>query len=149
MPSLSRSLAAILTVFWMGGLWVTGLLVAPILFHELDSATAGRVAGVMFRMMAWVGMVAGVYLILQSFIEHGFAAFKQTVFWLLLAMLGLTLLNHFLIFPVIADLKNQLHHAAEGVFGGGFQSWHTLSSLVYLIQALFALVYISRQETRR
>jgi hypothetical protein len=148
MQSFPQALRSILTVFWIGGLWVVGVLAAPILFQQLDTATAGRVAGVMFRAMAWVGIVAGIYLMLHILWAEGLRAFQAAALWLVLGMLALTLVNHFAIFPIIAAVKPQMRSAAEGVFGGGFQSWHTISSLIYLIQSLLGLVYVARGDAR-
>ncbi|MFC4159632.1 DUF4149 domain-containing protein [Chitinimonas lacunae] len=143
MQPFPQALRAILTVLWVGGLWVIGVVVAPILFQQLDHAQAGRVAGALFRAMAWIGIVAGGYLVLDLLWQAGLAAFRSRTFWLLMAMLTLTLVNHFAVFPVIAALKPQMHAAAEGVFGGGFQSWHTISSLIYLLQSLLGLALVA------
>jgi hypothetical protein len=41
---------------WVGALWAIGYLAAPVLFAMLDDrAMAGRVAGVMFTYVGWVG----------------------------------------------------------------------------------------------
>lgn len=146
MQSFPNALRSILAVVWIGGLWVVGVLVAPILFHHFagDPATAGRVAGLLFRAMAWVGMVAGIYIVLHMLWVEGLRTFQTIEFWLIVGMLVLTLINHFAIFPIIAEVKPQMHTAAEGLFGGGFQSWHTISSLIYLIQSLFGLLYVIR-----
>jgi hypothetical protein len=59
-------------------------------------------------------------------------------------MLVLTLVNQFAVFPVLASAKSEMHSAAEGMFGGGFQSWHAISSLIYLVQSLLGLFYVVR-----
>ncbi len=144
--SVFRSIA---TIVWIGGLWVIGLLVAPILFDQVDKATAGRLAGVLFRAMAWVGMVAGVYLVIHSLWQQGLQSLSGLNLWLILIMLGLTLLNHFVIFPIIADIKAQVHSAVEGVFGGGFASWHTISAMIYLLQSVLGLVFVARDGIKQ
>lgn len=148
MLPLSAALRAVLTVFWIGGLWGVGVLVAPVLFHSLDNATAGRIAGQLFRIMAWVGMVAGSYILLHMLWQEGFKALRSLDWWLIVLMLALTLLNHFLIFPILADLKAKVSAVAEGAFGGGFQSWHTISSLIYLVQSVAGLAYCVRGNSR-
>lgn len=148
MQSFPNALRSLFVVFWIGGLWVTGLLVAPVLFHEVDSALAGRLAGVIFRLMAWVGIVAGAYILLHTLWEEGLRAFQTLELWLIIGMFGLTLLNQFAIFPILAEAKAGMHSAAEGVFGGGFQSWHAISSLIYLVQSLLGLVYVMRGPTK-
>lgn len=39
-----------------------------------------------------------------------------------------------------------MNHAAEGLFGGGFATWHAISSLIYLVQSLMGLVYVWRND---
>ncbi|WP_374353214.1 DUF4149 domain-containing protein [Chitinimonas sp.] len=148
MQTFPNALRSILSVFWIGGLWVIGVLVAPVLFHEMDSGTAGRLAGVLFRDMAWVGMVAGSYILLHMLWEGGLRAFQTLELWLILGMLVLTLINQFAVFPALVTAKAQVHSAAEGMFGGGFQSWHAISSLIYLVQSLMGLFYVIRGSVK-
>jgi hypothetical protein len=46
-----------LLTFWIGGLWTTGFVVAPLLFAELDDrALAGTLAGAIFGVMSYAGL---------------------------------------------------------------------------------------------
>ncbi|CUA81668.1 MULTISPECIES: DUF4149 domain-containing protein [Gulbenkiania] len=140
------SLKAIARTFWIGGMWVIGLLVAPVLFAALDKVTAGMVAGRLFSAIAWVGLVCGVFLMVEHIWQQGARGVKEAPFWLLVAMLACTVINHFAVTPIIAQLKLQMNQAAEGLFGGGFATWHAISSLIYLVQSLLALVYLLKTE---
>jgi hypothetical protein len=148
MQTFPNAIRSLLAVFWIGGLWVIGVLVAPVLFHETETALAGKLAGVLFRDMAWVGIVAGTYILIHMLWGEGLRAFQTLEFWLIAGMFGLTLLNQFAVFPVLAEAKSQMHAAAEGMFGGGFQSWHTISSLIYLVQSLLGLFYVVRGSVK-
>jgi len=54
----------ILLTLWVGGLWAIGYIVAPALFANLeDRALAGTLAGVMFNIIAWVGLACGSLLL--------------------------------------------------------------------------------------
>ena len=54
----------ILLTLWVGGLWTIGYIVAPALFANLeDRALAGTLAGVMFEIVAYVGMFCAVLLL--------------------------------------------------------------------------------------
>jgi hypothetical protein len=146
MPWLD-ALRSICTTLWVGGIWTIGAIVAPMLFRLLDSKPlAGRVAGELFVVMAWVGMVCGVYLVLWWLLRFGLKAFSAIGFWLLLGMLGLTLLNHFAIFPILMTVRSETSAAAQGLFGGGLASWHAISTVLYMIQSLLALFYVCRRE---
>jgi hypothetical protein len=139
-------LRSIAKTFWIGGLWVIGIIVAPALFASLDKVTAGMVAGKLFAVIAWVGLVCGVILLVDQVWRNGARGVKEAGFWLVIGMLACTLVNHFAVTPIIANLKMQMNHAAEGLFGGGFATWHAISSLIYLVQSLLGLVYIWRSE---
>ena len=136
------ALRAIAATLWIGGMWVIGLIVAPVLFKSLDSAVAGMVAGRLFTAIAWVGLVCGTILLIDAVWRHGLRAFKMGSFWLLIGMLVCTLINHFAVSPIIANLKLGMNHAAEGLFGGGFATWHAISSLIYLLQSLMGLAWV-------
>ncbi|AXK38380.1 DUF4149 domain-containing protein [Crenobacter cavernae] len=137
---------AIAITFWIGGMWVVGLVVAPVLFSHLDKATAGMVAGRLFAAIAWVGLICGTLLLVDSVWQNGVRAFKTLALWLIVGMLACTLINHFAVTPIIANLKAQMSQAATGAFGGGFATWHTISSLIYLVQSLMGLVFVLRKE---
>ncbi|MBA4706916.1 DUF4149 domain-containing protein [Aquitalea sp. FJL05] len=139
-------LRAITRTFWIGGLWVIGLIVTPVLFKMLDTVTAGMVAGKLFAGIAWVGLVCGVFLLVDNVWRNGVRGMKESSFWLIVGMLLCTVINHFAVTPIIAELKLQMNHAAEGLFGGGFATWHAISSLIYLVQSLMGLAYILRRD---
>lgn len=139
-------LRAIARTFWIGGLWVIGLVVAPTLFSVLDHVTAGMVAGKLFQAIAWVGLVCGFYLLVDDVWRNGVRAVRGAPFWLIVGMLLCLVINQFTVTPIIATLKQQMNHAAEGLFGGGFATWHAISSLIYMLQSLMGLAYILRRD---
>ncbi|MGB5473694.1 MAG: DUF4149 domain-containing protein, partial [Gammaproteobacteria bacterium] len=57
---LSLTLERVLLTLWVGSLWVTGFMVAPVLFARLDDrALAGTLAGELFGLVAWLGLACG------------------------------------------------------------------------------------------
>lgn len=147
MKSFADGLAAILLVLWVGGLWAIGGIAAPTLFAEIpDRQLAGNVAGELFKWMAWLGIVAGGYLLIHRLGRDGFQALKQTFFWIVLVMLLLVLGQHFGIQPILQALKDQAMPQAvmESAFRGRFATWHGVSSIVYLIESLLGLILVWR-----
>jgi uncharacterized membrane protein len=147
MKSFADSLAAVLLVAWVGGLWAIGYIAAPTLFAELsDRQLAGNLAGELFQWIAWVGVVAGSYLLVHRLGRQGFPALKQAYFWIVLAMLLLVIGQHFGIQPVMQALKDQAMPQAvmESAFRSRFAAWHGVSSIVYLIVSLLGLVLVWR-----
>ncbi|MEW6132312.1 MAG: DUF4149 domain-containing protein [Pseudomonadota bacterium] len=147
MKNFSDSLAAVLLVAWVGGLWAIGYIAAPTLFAELsDRQLAGDLAGELFKWIAWVGIVAGGYLLVHRLGREGFQALKQSRFWIVLVMLLLVLGQHFGIQPVMQAMKDQAMPQAvmESAFRDRFAAWHGISSVVYLIESLLGLVLVWR-----
>jgi Domain of unknown function (DUF4149) len=145
MKSLPDKLALIAVTLWVGGLWAIGYLAAPVLFSSLDDKMlAGRLAGKMFAIMAWIGIGCGAYLLWHRLIRAGAGALKQAFFWAAAAMLGLTLAGHFGITPIMEALKQQALPKAvmESIFRDRFAIWHGISSILYLIQSLLGLVLL-------
>ena len=141
----SDKLAIIVITAWVGALWAIGYLAAPALFHALsDRQLAGMLAGKLFTLVAYVGIVSAFYLLIQRLTRHGVAGLKQGVFWLVAGMLALTLAGHFGIQPIIAELKAQAMPAdvMHSVFADRFATWHGVASIAYLIESLLGLVLV-------
>lgn len=141
-------LAGALLALWVGGAWAVGYLVAPTLFGELahDKQLAGALAGVMFGRMAWIGIAAGAYLLLHRIARQGGGALKTGFFWLVAAMLALTLAGEFGVQPILQSLKDQALPRAvmESVFADRFRAWHGVSSILYLVNSLLGLALVWR-----
>jgi hypothetical protein len=148
MKNVIDGLASVLLVLWVGGLWAIGYIAAPTLFSELsaDRQLAGNLAGVLFKWIAWVGIASGSYLLIYRLGREGMRAMKQMYFWLVLAMLLLTLGQHFGIQPIMQGLKDQALPKAvmASAFHDRFAAWHGVSSIVYLVQSLLGLVLVWR-----
>lgn len=145
MKNLSRHLAALLITAWVGGLWAIGYLAVPVLFYaQPDRQLAGELAGQMFTLVAYLGMVCGTYLLIQRFGEFGPAALRQFLFWVVAAMLLLTLAIQFGIQPIMADLKMlaQPLDVMHSPLAGRFRMLHGVSSMIYLMQSLLGIFLI-------
>jgi hypothetical protein len=150
---LTDFLYVVAITLWVGGLWAVGYIVAPTLFHELSAnrALAGNLAGRMFAMIAWVGIGCAVYLLLFQFLRRGGAAFRSGVFWLVVAMLLLTLAGHFGVQPILAQLKSDAlpREVMESVLRDRFARWHGISSVLYLIQSVLGAALVAIQQRGR
>ena len=144
-------LAAWSAALWVGGLWAVGYLAAPALFYNLDDRMlAGMLAGKMFSHISWVGLVCGGWLLVFRLSRFGGAALKQGFFWIVLAMLLLTLAQQFGIQPILQQLKDQAmpKDVMESLFRDRFATWHGISSVVYLIESLLGLALLAKQNSR-
>lgn len=140
-------LASLTLVMWVGSMLALGAIAAPALFSALDDKQlAGMLAGKMFSVSAWVGIVAGIYLLIHSFLRDGARAFKTWFFWLVLIMWLLTLAGHFGIQPILQNLKNQALPLAvmQSVFADRFSQWHGISRILWIIQAVLGVLLVWR-----
>jgi predicted MFS family arabinose efflux permease len=132
LPALER----ILLTLWVGSLWVTGFMVAPVLFAVLeDRAMAGTLAGRMFSNTAWIGMVCGCVLLVLNGVQY------RTLNWrglLLAGMLLLIVAGQFVLTPMIAGLRDQ-----GLVDTPRFGQLHGLAGVVYIVTSLCGLLLVA------
>jgi len=145
-----RKLTGLVITFWVGGLWITGLS-ASILFDTIsDRQLAGSVAGQLFEMVSYIGIVSGLLLLAQRFAEFGMPSLKQRYVWIIGAMLLLILVGYFGIQSHLAQLKADAFpvEVMQSEYAKQFAIWHGVSGVIYLMECLLgaALVLISWRE---
>lgn len=133
----------ILLTLWVGGMWTTGYMVAPILFTTLDDRQlAGMLAGQMFTVMSYIGLVCGTLLLIGSLYRAGFKHWRTL---LLILMLALVCVGQFVLQPMMAELKAQ--GLAEGsVAAASFGRLHGVASILFLIASLAGLVLVTAPQ---
>lgn len=152
MSRFFEALYSIAIAAWVGGMLAIGYIAAPVLFAQLaDRTMAGNLAGAMFSVIAWVGLVCGTYLGLFILLRKGWRAILSGIFWIVVAMLALTAAGHFGIQPVLAELKSDAlpRQVMESAMRDRFAAWHGVSSIVYLVQSLLGLALVLMQENGR
>lgn len=128
----------ILLTAWVGGVWAIGYIAAPTLFAVLDDRKmAGQLAGQMFHIINWLGLICGIVLLIAVVKRYG----RVWQLWLLLAMVLLVASNEFILQPMMAELK------AQGLLEGSeakarFGMLHGISSILYLLVSLMGLVLV-------
>jgi hypothetical protein len=145
MGCIAGALQSVAATLWIGGLWVTGLVVAPLLFSTLpDRALAGLLAGKLFSLMAWIGIGCALCLIVLRLALSGAAAMRQGVLWTVLLLLALTCAGEFGVQPVMAALKAQAlpQQVMESVLRDRFATWHGIASGLDLIQSLLGMALV-------
>ena len=145
MKTLTEAIYAIALTLWIGGLWAIGYIVAPTLFYTLaDRTLAGMLAGKLFMLIAYVGIGCAVYLLLFRLVRFGGACVRHGIFWIVLALLLLTLAGEFGVQPILAGLKDQAlpKGVMESVFRDRFAAWHGVASVLYLIQSVLGILLV-------
>jgi len=127
----------ILLTLWVGGLWAIGYIAAPALFASLeDRALAGTLAGTMFEIVAYLGMVCAVLLLLSNQVRNP----GRRLNWragVLLVMFVLVLAGQFVVAPMIAEIR-----MAETTESSAFAWLHGVASLAYLVTGLLGLALV-------
>lgn len=145
MRDLPRHLADLSITLWVGGMWMLGYVVVPVLFKTLpDRMLAGRIAGELFTLLALIGIASALYLLLYRLRQSGRAALRDTAFRITIAMLLLVLAGQFILQPVLADLKAQALplDVMTTPLAAQFKTWHAVSGIVYLVQSLLGILLV-------
>ena len=133
----------ILLTLWVGGMWAIGYIVAPTLFSLLEKSVAGNVAGQLFTIMSYVGLVCGGLLLIGVISRLGVDVSRYWVFWVLLGMLIIIVIAQFVLQPMMAELK------AVGITDlnrSKFGQLHGIASVLFLINSLAGLALIINQK---
>ncbi|MEZ0232890.1 MAG: DUF4149 domain-containing protein [Methylophilaceae bacterium] len=146
MNQWSDKLALLLVTLWVGTVWAIGYVAAPTLFYTLSDnhPLAGELAGKMFTLVAYVGMVSGFFLLIHRLVRQGTLALKQWFFWVVVIMLTIVMLGEFGIQPIMAKLKAQAFPTTvmQSVFADRFKTWHGIANIGYLIESLLGIVLV-------
>ena len=137
-PAVER----VLLTLWVGALWVTGFMVAPLLFAELDDrALAGSVAGSLFTVTSYLGLLCGATLLLINGLTARTANWRAVV---MVIMLLLVVIGQFVIPPMVADLRLPgLTDSAR------FGQLHGIASVLFLITSVLGLVLVAAGQRSR
>ena len=135
----------VLLTFWVGGLWTTGFIVAPLLFASLeDRVLAGTLAGQLFTIMSYASLLCGSLLLSLHWAGRqagGFLRWRPLVICL---MLLLVVAGEFLLGPLLAQLRN------EGLSGGTrFGQLHGIASALFLMNCVLGLFLVAAGQSLR
>ena len=132
----------ILLTLWIGGMWTTGFIVAPTLFNMLDDRIlAGNIAGRLFTIMSYLGLVCGILLLVGQF-SRSFSGWQRNWrIWVLVAMLVVISIGEFGLQPMMAQLKaTGLEQGSEAA--RQFGHLHGIASSLFLLNSLLGLVLV-------
>ncbi|MCP1660227.1 DUF4149 domain-containing protein [Neisseria perflava] len=137
-------IAAALAAFWLGLQVMAGYIAAPVLFQMLPKLQAGAIAGKLFDVVSYVGLAVWLLVYVVGKREAAQRAAGSLNGKLTAAIIILLAISQFLITPVIEAIKTQMTNWLLSLVGGSFGMWHGISSLIYLLCAIFAVVMVWR-----
>jgi hypothetical protein len=137
-------LSKLAMTFWVGGTLTVGIVVVPLLFKSVDEITAATLAGQIFNINAYIGIVSLFLAIIDQGLANRFTLFKLRKFWYLITMMGILVINYFAIFPIIVRLRTTLLDMANHVIihSSSFSFWHSLSAILFVITCILGVLYI-------
>ena len=130
-------LPTLLAALWWGSLTTIGLLVVPLLFAHLPTpALAGGMAARLFAAQTWVTVTCCVLLLLISRPKGEVAQYSwaQAAMVFVVAGLLLALLQQYGVAPRIVAREN-------------LRLWHSVGTLMYVLQWLCAAVVLWHTST--
>ena len=75
--SWNSRLRQLAMTLWIGGQWLAGWGVAPILFARLDTQLAGELAGRVFTLVEWLGLACALVWLGFYALRHGGAGLRR------------------------------------------------------------------------
>ena len=139
MRALLTILKPWIAALWWGSLCCIGFLVVPMLFAYLPSkAIAGNMAAHLFSAQTWIAVVCGLLLMLQerSELKPGADEVPARALWpVVLSAMLLALLSEWGVAPHIVARDN-------------LALWHSLGTLLYLLQWVCATLTLKRSWPR-
>lgn len=148
--ALASGVALLATVLWVGGMWGVGYIAVPVLFYaQPDKMLAGMLAGHMFTLVAYVGMVCGAYLLAYCAARFGRGAVRQSPLLIVLAMLLLVLVGQFVLQPEMAALKAQAlpQDVTQSPYAARFDLLHHIASSLYVAKSLLGVLLVIKSKT--
>ena len=138
-----KTLIVILQALWLGAHIAVGYVVAPMLFHfasqgELSRAVAGNIAGELFHVVMYLGLLTAVLWWL-------FCRSVRQPSHILNALIVLLAVSEWVITPVIGAIKQKQSQWLYDLVGGSFGMWHGSSSSVYLLITLLLLLWTGKR----
>ena len=136
--------AKLAMTFWVGGTLTTGFIVVPLLFKSIDEISAATIAGQLFNINAYIGIISLLLALVNEGIAHRLTLFTLRKFWYIIAMMAILVINYFAIFPIIVRLRTKLLDLANHVIihSSSFNFWHSLSAILFLIICALGVLYI-------
>ncbi|MDH4133235.1 MAG: DUF4149 domain-containing protein [Gammaproteobacteria bacterium] len=139
LPAIERVLLAL----WVGGLWTTGFVLAPVLFSDYPRSVAGEIAGRLFQAVSVLGIACAAGLLLLAAFRVRRRVWRDARTMALAAMLAITVFGEF---GIAAELRRTRAAAMEAAPGSelraAFGRLHGYAGALYFVNALLGLALV-------
>ncbi len=138
-----QAVERVLLTLWVGGLWMTGLVVAPVLFRNYERMVAGEIAGRLFAAVSLLGMVCGALLLAFAVARARQRAWRDWRAGALVVMLIITVIGEFGLAARMRELKElMVAQPAAAAIMAEFGRLHGVASLLFLVNSALGLVLV-------
>jgi small-conductance mechanosensitive channel len=133
----------VVLTLWVGGLWMAGLVVAPVLFRSYERMVAGEIAGRLFAAVSFLGMVCAVLLLAFVVARARQRVWRDWRAGVLVVMLTATVIGEFGLAVRMRELKELmiLPPVAPAVLSE-FGRLHGIASLLFLANSALGLALV-------
>lgn len=138
-----QAIERVLLTLWVGGLWITGLVHAPVLFASFDRVLAGEVAGRLFSGTSLAGLLCGGALLVLAAVRLRGALWRDWRMHVVVVMLLVVVMGEFGVAARMRELKDVIvHHPGTEALHAEFGRLHAVASGLYSFEALLGLVLV-------
>ena len=143
LSAIFQAIERVVLALWVGGLWMTGLVIAPVLFRSYERMVAGDIAGRLFWAMSLLGMACGVLLLAFTAARARQRVWRDWRAIVLVVMLVITVIVEFGLAVRMRELKELmvLPPVAPAVLSE-FGRLHGIASLLFLANSALGLVLV-------
>lgn len=127
---------------WVGALWSIGYMAVPLAFVSLETLVAAEYAAKLFFAVNVIGLISGTLILLGKLIIQRGKAIHSWRFWVLIAMLVITLLFSMYVQPEMASVKAIENWRLDSDLVQRFERLHLLSQNLYLMLSLAGLLLV-------
>jgi len=141
--AIFQSVERILLTLWVGGLWVTGLVVAPVLFRNYERVLAGEIAGRLFAAMSMIGLLCGALLLFFAVAHARQRVWRDWRAGVLVVMFAITVTGEFGLAARMRELKELMAvQPVAAAIMAEFGRLHGFASLLFLVNSALGLVLV-------
>jgi hypothetical protein len=143
LSAILQSAERVLLTLWVGGLWMTGLVVAPVLFRNYERMVAGEIAGRLFAAVSWLGMLCGALLLALAVARTRQRVWRDWRAAALAVMLALTVIGEFGLAARMRELQElMVAQPASVALLAEFGRLHGFASLLFLANSALGLALV-------
>ena len=140
-----HQLSKIAMTFWLGGTWMAGIVIFPVLFKTLDQITAAELVKQILNIQSYIGIICLIIAFVEVIVNHRFAIMATKRFWYIVSMFTILVVEYFAIFPMIYNLRERISavaHQLVSVQNNAFDFWHSFSAVLYIFICHLGMLYL-------